>query len=177
MVFMGCLYGTDQPNSGFLLYYTTQSNLWCCLFFLYLMMTNRKRPWIKGGITATIIVTFILYQFIILPYCLKYGSMHQLFSSTDIAVHYLSPFLVVMDMILFDKNQDYSWYTISVVINLHHLFLHCWPYILSPTCSRTRASLSLFLFRYYRYWDSSFIHSIIGITLIFLVADTLFLIN
>lgn len=36
--------------------------------------------------------------------------MHQLFSSTDIAVHYLSPFLVVMDMILFDKNQDYSWY-------------------------------------------------------------------
>lgn len=36
--------------------------------------------------------------------------MPQLFSPSDIAVHYLSPFLVVMDTILFDKSQDYPWY-------------------------------------------------------------------
>ena len=58
-IYGGVYMAADQPNLGFLLYYTTQSNLWCCLFFLYLMMTDRKRPWIKGGITAAIIVTFI----------------------------------------------------------------------------------------------------------------------
>lgn len=37
--------------------------------------------------------------------------MHQLFSPSDIAVHYLSPFLVAMDTILFDERIDYPWYT------------------------------------------------------------------
>lgn len=110
-IYGGVYMAAGESNSGFLLYYTTQSNLWCFVFFLYLMITNRKHPWIKGGITVAIIVTFILYQFVIVPYCLKYGSMHQLFSMEDIAVHYLSPFLVFMDAILFDKGEDYSWYT------------------------------------------------------------------
>ena len=148
-IYGGVYMAPGQPNSGFLLYYTTQSNLWCCLFFLYLMMTNRKRPWIKGGITAAIIVTFILYQFIIVPYCLKYGSMHHLFSPADIAVHYLSPFLVVMDMILFDKNQDYSWY-----IPFQWLLIPIIYFFLDITDIGIQ----------------SFIHNIIGITLIFLVA-------
>ena len=171
-IYGGVYMAADQPNLGFLLYYTTQSNLWCCLFFLYLMMTNRKHPWIKGGITVAIIVTFILYQFIIVPYCLKYGSMHQLFSSTDIAVHYLSPFLVVMDTILFDKSQDYPWYTPFqwLLIPIIYFF-----YIVGRTFFHRPVPEPEHPYLYF-FLDitdigiQSFIHNIIGITLIFLVA-------
>ena len=84
-IYGGVYMAAGESNSGFLLYYTTQSNLWCFVFFLYLMITNRKHPWIKGGITVAIIVTFILYQFVIVPYCLKYGSMRSGLTAANIA--------------------------------------------------------------------------------------------
>lgn len=48
LILIGTIYGiyggvymvTGQPNSGFLLYYITQSNLWCFLFFSYLIFTH-----------------------------------------------------------------------------------------------------------------------------------------
>ena len=120
------------------------------------MKKTMDKRWDYG---KAIIVTFILYQFIILPYCLKYGSMHQLFSSTDIAVHYLSPFLVVMDMILFDKNQDYSFWYIPfqwLLIPIIYFFYIVGRTFFHRPVPEPGASLSLFLFRYYRYWDSKF---------------------
>lgn len=177
-IYGGVYMASGQLNSGFLLYYTTQSNLWCFIFFLYLIITNRQHSWIKGGITAAIIVTFILYQFVIVPYCLKYGSMHQLFSSSDIAVHYLSPFLVVMDTILFDKSQDYSWYTSFQWLSLPILYF---SYIVGRTFFNRPVPEPEHPYLYFFLDISdigirSFIHNIIGITLIFLVAGYLVLI-
>ena len=136
------------------------------------MMTNRKHPWIKGGITVAIIVTFILYQFIIVPYCLKYGSMHQLFSSTDIAVHYLSPFLVVMDTILFDKSQDYPWYTPFqwLLIPIIYFFYIVGRTFLHRPVPEPEHPYLYFFLDITDIGIQSFIHNIIGITLIFLVA-------
>ena len=98
--------------------------------------------------------------------------MHQLFSSTDIAVHYLSPFLVVMDMILFDKNQDYSWYIPFqwLLIPIIYFF-----YIVGRTFFHRPVPEPEHPYLYF-FLDitdigiQSFIHNIIGITLIFLVA-------
>lgn len=123
-VYCGIFLVSGETNFSFLLYYTTQSNLWCFLLYVYIvlrmvsqMIKHQSVPkilcssWLKGGLTSAILVTFLLYQFIIIPYCLEHGAAHQMFSSSDIAVHYLSPFLIFIDFLLVDPKKQYRWYT------------------------------------------------------------------
>lgn len=123
-VYCGVFLVSGETNFGFLLYYTTQSNLWCFLLYVYIVMgmirqminhqpvsKNLCSYWLKGGLTSAIIVTFLLYQFIIIPYCLENGAAHQMFSPSDIAVHYVSPFLIFLDYMMFDQKKQFKWYT------------------------------------------------------------------
>lgn len=182
-IYGGVYLATKEPNAYFLLYYTTQSNLWCFLFYLYLIihmigLMQKHQPipknlgsiWLKGGITAAIILTFFIYQFIIVPYCLKNGAMHQLFSPSDIAVHYLSPFLVLIDYILCNPKQCYTWVTPLQWLVIPYTYL---SYIVARTffhrpVPEPEHPYLYFFLDWQQLGLQSVAYNILGITIIFL---------
>ena len=91
-IYAGVFLISGETNFKILLYYTMQSNLWCLILYSYIVVKMlyqlRKHQsiqkkicssWLKGGLTSAILVTFLLYQFIIIPYCLEHGSVHQMY--------------------------------------------------------------------------------------------------
>ena len=160
-IYAGVFLISGETNFKILLYYTMQSNLWCLILYSYIVVKMlyqlRKHQsiqkkicssWLKGGLTSAILVTFLLYQFIIIPYCLEHGSVHQMFSPSDISVHYLAPFLVFIDFLLFDPKKQYSWYTpfqwLSIPI-LYFLFVVTCSFIHVPVPEPEHPFLYFFL--------------------------------
>lgn len=145
-----------------------------------LITRNLVLPWLKGGLTSAVIETFLLYQFIIVPYCLENGAIHQIFSSSDIAVHYLSPLLVFIDFIFCAQKGCYNWKTPLqwLIIPLNYFI-----YIVSRTffnrpVPEPQHPYVYFFFDIQKIGGQSFIYNLLGITVMFLaVGYFLLLIN
>ena len=184
-VYCGVFLVSGETNFGFLLYYTTQSNLWCLIIYIYIVIKMIGQmikhqsvenilcsSWLKGGFTSSIIVTFLLYQLVIIPYCLENGAAHEMFSPSDISVHYISPFLVFMDLMLFDPKKIYNWYTpfqwLSIPI-IYFLFVVACSFTQVPVPEPEHPFLYFFL-DLQQIGIKAFSFNIIKLTLIFLVA-------
>ena len=192
-IYGGVYLAAGNPNPYFLLFYTTQSNLWCFLLYLYLVIKmipilakrqllprNLVPPWLKGGLTSAIIVTFLLYQFIVVPYCLENGAMHQIFSSSDMAVHYLSPLLVFIDFIFCTQKTYYNWKTPFQWLSIpftYFIYIVARTFFNRPVPEPQHPYL-YFFFDVQQIGVQSFIHNLLGITVMFLaVGYFLVLIN
>lgn len=184
-IYCGIFLVSGEKNFGFLLYYTMQSNLWCFLLYVYIILKMIRKmikhqpvprtlcsSWLKGGLTSAIIVTFLLYQFIIIPYCLENGAAHQMFSPSDIAVHYISPFLVFTDFLFVDSKKQYSWYTpfqwLAIPI-LYFVFVLTCSFVHVPVPEPEHPFLYFFL-DIKDIGIKAFSINIIKLTLLFLVA-------
>ena len=126
---IGCLAGlvlnlvqTKNPVS-LLSYYTIQSNLVCLVLFAILLILEIKassklkprawqdRPWLsllKGGCTVYILLTFLVYNFMLAPSIAEVSTSYQLFSMPDLLVHYFSPLMVLLDYFLFDRKGRFK---------------------------------------------------------------------
>lgn len=108
-------------------YYTTQSNILCFIFFLVLFVRTivsksdklvNPLPRFKGAITLCIAVTGIL--FVVLP-----GPSHVSIASG--ILHYICPVMVFIDYLIFDKKGCYKvldpvfWLGIPVIYILFAL--------------------------------------------------------
>ena len=95
-------------------YYTNFSNLLCIIFFsFYIIMTLfnkniKKIGKLKGGVTIAIMITAIVYNFILRPFMTDMEGVMDLNSIGNYIVHIIAPIMVIFDYILFDKKGLYE---------------------------------------------------------------------
>lgn len=114
-----------QFRTNMFLYYTNISNLLVLLYFSFRILI--KNMGIQSGIfynmifsdfmyfsvTASIIITFLIYHFLLVPRIKKVGTgSAELFkynSIDNITVHYLVPILTLFNWLLFASKRDLNW--------------------------------------------------------------------
>lgn len=93
-------------------YYTLQSNLLCTQFFAVILILElcewpadgRGYRIIKCALTMCILVTFIIYHFVLAPSLARQGL--GLNTSYNLLLHYLMPLGVFADWLFFDKKGE-----------------------------------------------------------------------
>lgn len=129
----------DSPLVGMeehLSYYTNLSNILCIIFFFYYFMrmlfnmkkeTHQYNNNLKGAVTITILITFIVYNFILRPFMHNVDGVMKINSIGNLIVHVVLPLMVIADYILFDekgkfnKKTAYTW----VLIPLSYFIFIC----------------------------------------------------
>ncbi len=95
-------------------YYTNLSNLLCILFFIFyiaILIFHKQVKHIgnlKGGVTITIMITFIVYNLVLRPFMTNMEGVMDLNSIGNHIVHIILPLMVMFDYILFDKKGEYD---------------------------------------------------------------------
>lgn len=122
MLAIGCAYGVGlgvihaYDLKSLLSFYTEQSNLLCLILYVFLLVLdftsgneNKRflRVW-KGMATIGIILTFVVYQFVLRPALTADGVILKL-SSHDFFVHAFTPLMVLLDYILWDTKGTFRW--------------------------------------------------------------------
>lgn len=108
-----------HPNVGMISYYTGMSNLMVLLVFIgYTAVTivdlvkkglkgaSTPCPWLKGATTLIILVTFLIYHFILARNKFDW----QIYKIGNLLVHYIVPLMVSVDWLLFDAKGKRPWW-------------------------------------------------------------------
>ena len=113
----------EDPYPGAMLcFFTTLSNVWVIVMFIvmsivqiytgdvnyYSSSQSELYPIIKGGFTFAILITFLVFHFILRPSITKYKSKYVLYSAKNITLHYMVPILTVVDYLIFDEKGRYK---------------------------------------------------------------------
>lgn len=97
-------------------YYTIQSNLICIALFVALVLAELfgKRPSegkgyriIKGAATVCILLTFVVFHFMLRPTLIDVLGMTYLNSPDNLLPHYVVPLAVLGDYLLFDQKGQF----------------------------------------------------------------------
>lgn len=127
----------DSPLVGtfeHLSYYTNLSNILCIVFFTYYslrMICNIKceefhyNNNLKGAITITILITFIVYNLILRPFMHNVDGVMNLNSIGNLVVHIILPLMVLFDYLLFDEKGKYNKAYIWVFIPISYFIFIC----------------------------------------------------
>lgn len=104
------------------MYFTVLSNLFCvCVFGAMAFRTfadirndgihgsSSISPYIKGCVLLCILLTMLVYHFILIPYALKINP-YQSLKASDVIFHYVIPFMMLFDWILFDEKGNFKWF-------------------------------------------------------------------
>jgi hypothetical protein len=131
LLLAGCAYGLIMVSGVFqgrlsglmLAYYTNLSNILCFGYMLLAavhtlagIVTKRPAgfpaplPKIKRAFTLMIAITVVVYHFILAPGMYRMNYNYQVFSGTDILIHYFTPIMFILDWALFDKKNGIRWY-------------------------------------------------------------------
>lgn len=119
----GILVGRMQYR--LLIYFTFQSNIWCLIFFVFLIIKTIKdiknkgkaglsnvSPLIRGEVMLSIILTHLIYHYLLAPRKFKMNPNFRsstVYHTQDILVHYITPLLTVLDYIFFcEKNTFHA---------------------------------------------------------------------
>ena len=104
-----------QSGWGMLLYYTTLSNalVFSCLIYLIIQeIMAPQKPFtlqllrLKGGVTMIIIMTFMVYHFILAPKVRAY----DYYTLRNFLVHYVLPLGMIADTLIVDRPRVYRWF-------------------------------------------------------------------
>lgn len=117
VTFYGVLLNSGYPKTfspQMFLYYTILSNVLCLVYFFILLckniferITNRRineskvNMRIKGAVLMAIIVTMIIYWFVLLPAGFIMGEGSTMVA--NLIVHLIVPSMVILDWLLFDS--------------------------------------------------------------------------
>lgn len=93
-------------------YYTVLSNAACFIYFLISLAINVRRlaqgrhvstwkPRLEGAVVFMITVTFLIYNFVLRPEAFKMGGGANFYSVLNMVQHYIVPWLVIFDWLLF----------------------------------------------------------------------------
>ena len=116
-------------------YYTIQSNILCTAFIIVLLVrelfgkSSDGRRWrlVKCALTMCIMVTFLVYHFMLAPSFAAEGMKIQ--TSYNIMLHYIVPLGFFADWLLFDKKgeigiKDPLWWAAIPVLYLVYTFIY-----------------------------------------------------
>ncbi|MGT2925030.1 Pr6Pr family membrane protein [Streptococcus caviae] len=102
-----------QSGWGMLLYYTTLSNVLVFSFLIYLIIRETKNQScdsrllrLKGGVTMIIVMTFMVYHFILAPKVRAY----DYYTLRNFLVHYVLPLGMIADTLIVDRPRVYRWF-------------------------------------------------------------------
>ena len=114
---------SGKPAPYMLIFYTIQSNFLCLVFFTFLtiktIMDIKKNgirsstvffPHLKGAVTMTITVTFLIYHFVLTPRFLEAGASYSILNWQNVLVHYFVPLGAIVDWLFFDKKVSLRWF-------------------------------------------------------------------
>ena len=110
-----------QSGWGMLLYYTTLSNVIVFSFLTYLVIkekrngsinSNPKLLRLKGGVTMTIMITFMVYHFLLAPKVRSY----DYYTIRNFLVHYIVPLSTIFDTLICDRRKIYRWFDPSLTL-------------------------------------------------------------
>ena len=106
------------------IYFTFQSNIWCLIFFVFLIIETIKdiktkgntgystvSPLIRGEVLLCIILTHIVYHFILAPRKFKMNPnfrSSKVYQFQNFLVHYITPLLTVLDYLLFNVKNSFG---------------------------------------------------------------------
>lgn len=120
-VFLGLQ--TGQIKWSALIYYTNLSNLVCFLFYTILTVktivelkndgakgTTTLLPHFKGAFVMMITVTFLIYHFMLGSGFSMTEDRGVSFNIANNMLHYVTPIMVILDWLLFDKKKTYRWF-------------------------------------------------------------------
>lgn len=112
-----------KPAPYMLIFYTIQSNALCFIFFSVLSVktiTDIKSkgikgstvclPHLKGAVTMSIAVTFIMYQFVLVRQFLLADPHYSILNWQNVLVHYVVPIAAIIDWLVLDEKQSFRWY-------------------------------------------------------------------
>lgn len=101
-----------------LTYFTVLSNLFCFILFIYLIINiiknfdnyDKIKPTkIRGLATTAIIITFLTFHFRLRPDVLNGLINYDISSLRNVIAHYVVPFMVVADWLLFEQKGNYGF--------------------------------------------------------------------
>jgi hypothetical protein len=102
--------GTSASFDTFISYYTTQSNILCLLvmviFFIWEFVGHGRNPRflrvLKSMTTVSILVTFLIYHFLLRPN-IEPDMINVSRGLGNIIVHYITPLWFFLDYLIFDR--------------------------------------------------------------------------
>lgn len=111
--FIGVSMQITQDGWGMLLYYTVISNILVFNFLLFLILwehrsgpiKNNKLLRIKGAVTMAIMITAVVYHFMLAPL----ADPQEYWNIRNFLVHYIAPLGLILDTLLLDKKNSYHW--------------------------------------------------------------------
>lgn len=108
-------------------YFTTIINIFTALFYalfiIELVLRKTPRPWLrflKQSLMVYLVMTMLVYSFILIPYIIEEQINYQIFSSKDLLIHYVVPISVLV---------DYVWFEEKGKIKLFYAFANVWNII------------------------------------------------
>ncbi len=113
------------------LYYTIQTNLFCVLILLYMLVREFifKKDFssgiykFKSLAMIAITITCLVYAFILLPEFIKLSPPgHDVLGPKDLIVHFIIPIGFLIDYFLFDQKGTQAWS--GPLLSLIYLFLY-----------------------------------------------------
>lgn len=85
-------------------YFTILSNILVVGFFIFLLFNKKDYPKLKGAITMSITVTFLIFHFMLRPTMFDMiNTSYSPYSISNLLVHYIVPIMTIFDWIFFDK--------------------------------------------------------------------------
>ena len=119
-------------------YFTTIINIVTAfLFGLFIVeIALRKNPsplmrFFKQSLMVYLILTMVVYSFILIPYIVEEQINYQIFSGKDLIIHYVIPLAVLMDYVWFNEKGKLRPFYIfanlfNIVVYVAYLILYVW---------------------------------------------------
>ncbi len=107
-------------------YFTTIINIFTAFFYglfvVELVLRKSLRPllrFFKQSLMVYLILTMLVYSFILIPYITEQQIDYQIFSGKDLLIHYIVPLSVLVDYVWFEeKGKIKSFYAFANILNM-----------------------------------------------------------
>lgn len=116
-------------------YFTTQVNILVFVAYFYYLIRlrffkrkSRRNVFVKQALLVYVLITMIIYAFVIVPFILNNEINYQVGSLEDIIIHFVTPILVSVDYLLFDIKGKFRKRNI-ISIFLFPLFYLAYIYV------------------------------------------------
>jgi hypothetical protein len=120
----------DTPLIGEVLsYFTTLVNVLTGLMYVFFILDlvlnqgqNRLLRYFKQSLIVYLMLTLLVYSFVLIPYILANDVHYEIWSIKDLIIHYAVPLMVILDYVFFEKKGELKSFYLGM--NLFHLGIY-----------------------------------------------------
>jgi hypothetical protein len=118
-------------------YFTTIINMLTALFYAFFIVemvlrkdSSRLFRYFKQSLMVYLIITMVVYSFILIPFIVEEQINYQIFSVNDVLIHYIVPLTVLIDYGWFDeKGKTKSIYAFTNLLNIVFYVMYLFLYV------------------------------------------------